>query len=421
MAAARRQGLGATCALLGVMWYGGLTLPLLAVESPWISERFGLDARALARLYAVMSLSAVVTFGAGRLADRIGRRRFLVAGLLLTSVVALGEALSRSVTGFALCELLRVSMVGAIANTAIALFAEAARDSSSRVGAVGRAGMAAAAGGASLLVVTPILASLGHSFRPAFTVAAGGALFVVPVLLWVPESEHWRRAQQAGSIDRSSIFDIFTSRWSRRAVAVLGAALLGGVEGAAVGGWSYYYGVSVAGMSPRSMSTWSLVATAVGFAGFRTGAWAAERMGRVRTVVVFGLLHQAAALWIYLGPPDHVVSVPLWIGLGLCLSGLGASASGIAKSTASVELFPTPLRVTILGWIALAGAIATGCSNLLVSVLIAPLGGLPRAIAFLSLSGVAGLIVFGIGVEETRGLTLDDAALEPPEPPLPGE
>jgi hypothetical protein len=217
---------------------------------------------------------------------------------------------------------------------------------------------------------------------------------------------------------------VFTDRWSRRAIAVVGAALLSGVEGAAVGGWSYYYGVSVAGMSPRSMSTWSLVATAAGFVGFRVGALAAERIGRVRTVVVFGLLHQAAALWIYLGPPDHVSSVPLWIGLGLCFSGLGASASGIAKSTASVELFPTPLRVTILGWIALAGAVATGGSNLLVSALIKPLGGLPHAIAVLSLSGIASLIVFGLGVEETRGLTLDDAALEPaadlPEPRSPG-
>jgi MFS family permease len=383
------------------------------VESPWIAPRFGLDARALARLYALMSLSAVLTFVGGRLADRIGRRRFLVACLVFASAMAVCEALSRSVRAFAICELLRFSTVGAIANCAIALFAEAAPDSSARVGAIGKAGMAAAAGGASLLILMPLLVRWGHPFRPAFGLAAGGALLVPPVLLWVPESEHWRRARRAGSIAESSLFGVFREPWSRRAVAVIGAALLGGVEGAAVGGWSYYFGVTIAGMSPRSMSTWSLVATAAGFLGFRVGAVAAERLGRVRTAVVFGLVHQAAALWIYLAPSHHLLSVPLTIGLGLCLSGLGASASGIGKSTATVELFPTALRVTILGWIALAGAVATGCSNLLVSELIGPLGGLQRAIAFLSLSGVAGLIVFGLGVEETRGLSLDDAALEP--------
>jgi putative MFS transporter len=395
------------------MWYGGLTLPLLAVESPWIAVRFGLDARALARLYALMSLSAVLTFGGGRLADRIGRRRLLVGCLVLASAMALLEALSRSVVVFAICELLRFSTVGAIANCAIALFAEAAPDSSARVGALGKAGMAAAAGGASVLVLTPFLANLGHSFRPAFIVAGGGALFIPAVLSWVPESERWKRARKVGAITESSLFGVFRGPWSRRALAVIGAALLSGVEGAAVGGWSYYYGVTIAGMSPRSMSTWSLVATAAGFIGFRVGTLAAERMGRVRTVVIFGLVHQAAALWIYLGPPDHLMSISVSIGLGLCLSALGASASGVSKSTASVELFPTPLRVTILGWIALAGAIATGCSNLLVSVLIGPFGGVQRAIAFLSLSGVIGLIVFGVWVEETRGLSLDEAALEP--------
>jgi MFS family permease len=424
-AAGAPYGRAATWALLGVMWYGGLTLPLLAVESPWIALRFDLDAQAVARLYALMSLSAVLTFAGGRVADRIGRRRLLVACLVIASAVAVLESFARSAVAFAICELLRFSTVGAIANCAVALFAEAAPNSSARVGAVGKAGMAAAAGGASLLLLTPLLAKLGHSFRPAFAVAAGGAAFVLPVLLWVPESEHWKHARATGSIARSSIFGVFTGHWSRRAVAVLGAALLAGVEGAAVGGWSYYYGVSVRHMSPGSMSAWSLVATAVGLLGFRVGALSAEKFGRVRTVVQFGLVHQAAALWIYLGPPGRFPSVPLWIGIGLCMSGLGASASGIAKSTVSVELFPTPLRVTILGWIALAGAIATGCSNLLVSTLIGPLGGLPRAIALLSLSGVASLIVFGVWVDETRGLSLDDAALETeadlPERRSPGE
>jgi MFS family permease len=399
--------------LLAVLWYGGLTLPLLTVESPWIAQRFGLDASGVARLYALMSLSAVLTFVGARLADRIGRKRLLVGCLVLASAMAVCAAVSRSIVVFALCELARFSMVGAIANCAVALLAEAAPDSSARVGALSKSGMASAAGGASLLALIPILVASGHSYRAAFAVAAGGALFVAPVLRFVPESERWRYARMSGSVARSSLLGVFRSRWSRRALAVLGAALLSGVEGAAVGAWSYYYGVSVMGMSPRAMSAWSLVATAAGFVGFRAGAVAAERFGRVRTAVGFGLLHQAAALWIYLGPPEHFASISVWIGVGLCMSGFGASASGIGKAAANVELFPTALRVTILGGVVLAGTIATGCSNILVSMLIGPLGSLPRAIALLSLSGVAGLIVFGLWVDETRGLSLDDAALEP--------
>ena len=52
---------------------------------------------------------------------------------------------------------------------------------------------------------------------------------------------------------------------------------------------------------------------------------------------------------------------------------------------------------------------------MLVSALVGPLGGISRAIALLSLSGVAGLMVFGLRVDETRGLTLETAALEEEE------
>jgi MFS family permease len=419
-------GRAASYTLLAVMAYQGLTTPILGVTAPWVSARFGLSATALAELYALMSLSAFVTFGVARLADRAGRRRVLLWCLVSTSIMALGAALSRSIVTFAVCELLRFSTVGAITNSVIALHAEAAPDSSARASVVGRIGMAAALGGAGLLVLMPLAARQAHSFRWIYAGAAGGVLLVPALLRWVPESARWQHARAAGTLVRSSLFSVFTSRWARRALVIVGASLLGGVEGAAVGAWSYYYGVSVVGISPQTMSGWSLAATATGFAGYRVGVLAAQRWGRVVTAVTFGLLHQAAALWLYLGPP-HAFALPgVWIGLGLCLSGLGAAASGTAKTTASVELFPTPLRVTIMGYIALAGALATGLSNLLVAALVRPLGGVAHAIALLSLTGVLSLVVFGLGVDETRGLSLDEAAAEdsvdaepPPGPEAP--
>jgi MFS family permease len=405
-------GRAARYTLLAVMAYQGLTTPILGVTAPWVSKRFGLTPTALAELYALMSLSAFVTFGVARLADRAGRRRVLLWCLVSSSVMALGAALSSSIAMFATCELLRFSTVGALTNSAIALHAEAAPTSSARASAVGKIGMAAALGGASLLLVMPLAARLSYSYRWIYVGAASGVLLVPALLRWVPESARWRQAQSAGTLEKSSLFSVFSGRWSHRALAIIGASLLGGVEGAAVGSWSYYYGVSVVGLSPQTMSGWSLAATATGFAGYRVGMLAAERYGRVTTAVVFGLLHQAAALWLYLGPP-HAFALPgVWIGIGLCLSGLGAAASGTAKTTASVELFPTPLRVTIMGYIALAGALATGLSNLLVAALVGPLGGVARAIALLSLTGVLSLVVFGFGVDETRGLSLDEAANE---------
>jgi hypothetical protein len=53
----------ARATLLVVMAYQGLTLPLLGVAAPWISPRFGLGASELAKVYAIMSFSALVTSG----------------------------------------------------------------------------------------------------------------------------------------------------------------------------------------------------------------------------------------------------------------------------------------------------------------------------------------------------------------------
>jgi MFS family permease len=402
--------------LLAVMAYQGLTLPLLGVAAPWISPRFGLDATALAKVYAVMSFSALVTFGAARLADRAGRRRTLALCLVVSALAALGAALSRSLTAFVGCELVRFSAAGALANSALSLFAEAAPDSRARAAAVAKAGMAAAAGGASLLVVMPLVAHLPHNFRWVYAGAAGGVALVPALFRWVPESARWEHARARGSLGNSTVLDVFARPWLRRTAAIVGASLLGGVEGAAVGSWSYYYGVTVVGVSPASMSAWSLAATAAGFWGFRLGEGFAERLGRIKTAVAFGLLHQAAALWLYLGPPRGFPVPACWLGLGLCVSAVGASASGTAKSTAGLELFPTPLRVTLMGYVALAGAVATGLSNLMISCLAGPLGGLSRAVALVSLSGVLSLVVFGLGVDETRGRTLEDSAAEPEEP-----
>src|SRR4051794_39014080 len=90
-------GRAASRTLLAIMWYQGLATPLLAITAPWIAVRFALDAVALARLYALMSLSALLTFGAARLADRIGRRSLLLICLTATSVMAVAAALSGSI------------------------------------------------------------------------------------------------------------------------------------------------------------------------------------------------------------------------------------------------------------------------------------------------------------------------------------
>lgn len=397
--------------LLLVIWYQGLTVPILDVGAPWIAKSFGLTQVGVAWLQASAGASALITLGLARLVDRAGRRRVMLWCLVAGAVFAAAAASMHSIYALAAFRIASFAAVGAVGNSALTMLAERL-PSPSRAAGVGHAGMALALGGATCLVVMPLLARTQYSFRGLFMLAAGGLLLAPLVARLVPESPRWQAAQAAGTTASTSMTGVFSPLYRRRAIAMLLSTLAGGVEGAAVGSWSYYYGVSIVGASAATMSVLSLVATAIGFVGFRLGSRAAERLGRVRTVVAFGMLEEVAALLLYLGPARHAATAVLWLGLGLSLGAIAASGRGTANNTAGIELFPTSLRVTMMGWLALVAAVAGGCAHLLVAVLLGPLGSVAHAVALVSMLGPVSLVVFGFFIEETRGLSLEASSLE---------
>jgi putative MFS transporter len=82
----------------------------------------------------------------------------------------------------------------------------------------------------------------------------------------------------------------------------------------------------------------------------------------------------------------------------------GYSATHVYAS----ELFPTEIRATGYGWTSnLAGRITEVSVPLVVGLLIAPLGGIPAAIACVSIGPIIGAALVLRYAPETRGLTLE--------------
>ena len=85
----------------------------------------------------------------------------------------------------------------------------------------------------------------------------------------------------------------------------------------------------------------------------------------------------------------------------------------MADRCIDTELFPTALRATYAGMARLAAAIAGVVCQFALSGLTSWLGGLPQAIAVLSLATfLPSIPIFLWAAPETRGLSLDEASLE---------
>ncbi|HKJ24753.1 MAG TPA: MFS transporter, partial [Myxococcota bacterium] len=92
---------------------------------------------------------------------------------------------------------------------------------------------------------------------------------------------------------------------------------------------------------------------------------------------------------------------------------IGANAFGVADRCIDTELFPTALRATYAGMARLAAAVAAIVCQFALSGLSGLLGGLPQAIAVLSLATfLPSIPIFLWSAPETRGLSLDEASLE---------
>jgi MFS family permease len=102
----------------------------------------------------------------------------------------------------------------------------------------------------------------------------------------------------------------------------------------------------------------------------------------------------------------------MWLATGYFWFNACDNGATVASNAAATELFPTPLRGTMIGWFALANAIGAVVSNAAVAILANAMGGLSIVVGALSIVGIPAAILFGLMIDETRGLSLETAGKE---------
>jgi MFS family permease len=398
-------------ALLAMLFYQGFAVAIVSVAAPWIGTSFHLDGSGIARLFAWISLSALGALALSRMIDRYGRRVMILWCMAAIPVCSIGAAVSTRLLWFAIFQIGLYAVVGAAGSGCVVMLSEelpiARRARGQSFG-----GLAASVGAGLCVFLMPIFDAYGWSWRWMFVISAAGIAMLPAMARLLPESERWELSDASGINTRTRFYDVFQPLYRKRSITMIVCALAVAISTTAANAFGYYHAVSVVGMSAASTSTMTIVAGGLGLLGFPLGAWTAERFGRVPTTVGFGIFMTAGHLWYFWGPPSHYAFPLMWLSAGFFWFNVCDNGATVAINAVGTELFPTPLRGTMIGWFALVGAIGAVISNAAVAFLATKMGGLSIVVGALSIVGIPAAILFGLMIDETRGLSLEMAAKE---------
>jgi MFS transporter, AAHS family, 3-hydroxyphenylpropionic acid transporter len=398
-------------AIVILLVYQGYSLSIAGVAAPWIAKSFALNEAALARLFALMSVSAVGALIMSRLADRVGRRRIILFSLLVTPLCAGGAAIAPTSVLFAIFEIAISAFLGGSVSSAIVLLAEEL-PVNQRARGQAFAAFASAIGGVLSYILIPFLLNAGYSWRWLLAPSTAGILIVIPVARMLPIESRWAQVTSTREVDASHFYDILHPLYRRRASVLLACAGLDTMAGTAVNGWLYFDWVSIMGLSPQRASSLVVAGMVIGMFGFPLGAWSSERFGRVPTVMYVGGAAWLGALVFY-GQPLTLVKWSFMILLAAySWFKVASGIMTVAANSAATELFPASLRATMIGCQAITAAAFSMLAQVLIAALIGPLGGLTNVIRYFALLGIPSAALFGIFIDETRGVPLDIAARE---------
>ncbi len=373
-----------------------------AGNGPSISEQIGLSLTTLGIGLGVIRLASVGSLPLTGLADRMGRRRVILICCLGGLAFTIASAASPSYWWFIAVFALGRPLLSTTNALAAVIAAEQTR-AADRAKAVALIAAAYAMGAGAVALVRGIW---GVEFRtlfalsivPLLLVAVLGRLVQEPdryALLQRQERKPWTRPHLPGAVPTR-----FRARLALLASLGFAAAFVTGPATTLL----FVYVENVLGLAP-STAAWAVpVAGLGGLAGLVLGRWAADRIGRVPTLVV------AQAGIAIAGALTYSAGIPGAIG-GYIGSISAQAALGPAIGVLGVELFPTSTRASAAGWFQAAGVLGAVAGLITFSLLVDVFGSFtPAALAVtipVALSSAAYLFL-----PETRGLELEQSAPE---------
>jgi len=381
----------------------------------------GLSFTTLGAGLAVVRLASLVGLPLASAADRLGRRRtllaFLTAGLALTAAAATSQGFWWFVAAFALARP-GLSAVNAIAGVVAA--EESSTGQRSAAMALVTVGYGVGSG-----TVTLLRAGLGDllGFRGLFVLALVPLVVLLPLLARVmrepprfldslspgtatppPTTPPPTTAPPATVAAASFAGRQLSAPWRaglRRRTAVLATTTLTiALASSPATGLLFVYGEGVLGVEPIVVAVAVAGAAPLGAIGLLLGRWAADRFGRRIAAATAQVLIAAAVVTTYAG------TVPALIG-GYLVVLLAQSAYAPPTGALAAELFPTRVRATAAGWLTAAGVLGAVGGLVLFGVAADAAGHAGAGALAVAVPAILAAGAFAL-VPETRGGELSD-------------
>ena len=290
----------------------------------------------------------------GPLADRVGRRRSLIASIAVFSVLTLAVAFAQDVTQFTALRFLAGLGLGACLPTALAYMTEHARPG--RAGSAVTRMMTGYHVGAVLTALLALWLVEDHGWESMFVVGGVAGLLVLPVL-WVklPESESYLQAvadRENGTarvVHRSA--DVVRGRYLRVSIGLWVASFMGLLLVYGLNTWLPKI-MGEAGYSINAGTTLLLVLNLGAVIGLLVAGGISDKRGNKPTVLVwFGL----AA--VFLALLSIKIEHTLLVYAAVLLAGVFVFSAQVLVYAFVGHLYPPEIRGTALGMAAGVGRI----------------------------------------------------------------
>jgi MFS family permease len=353
---------------------------------------------------AALLISAAGGWAAGWFADRFGRVLTLQIAILTFAVFTFLSGLAQNYTQLFIARaLLGFGFGGEWAAGAVLLGEVIRAEHRGKALGIMQAGWAIGWGAAALLYAFFFsVLPAATAWRALFLVGLAPALLVFYVRRYVQEPEVYlaARAHIANTGERPSLLEIFRAPLAR--VTFLGGVLATGAQGGyyAVTTWLPTYLRTERGLSVLDSAGYLVVLIAGSFAGYLTGGYLADRIGRRLGFVVFALGAGIVVVTYTMIPFGNSAMLVLGFPLGFFSSGVFSGMGAFFT-----EHFPTRVRGVGQGFTYNIGRAAGALFPTLVGILSThmPLG---QAIGFFAAIAYATMAVAAFLLPETKGKVL---------------
>lgn len=382
---------------MAIVSYGGV---LLALALPQIQASFAIPAEELSYWLALIRFGAVPAFGLALAADRFGRRRLLIGALLGFALFGIGCTFAQTLAWFVSAQFALRTCIATVGLLATVIIVEEF-PASARGWGIGAFTALGSAGGGCAALAFALIDHVPYGWR-ALMLVCGLALGLVVVM-----NRHI--AETSAFVQRQSAYLAAASllhrspwwwRYARRLSLLMVIVVLYNIGGDAALFYDPTYLQQQHHWQPWQISVLNLCAGFMAVIGSgASGRWS-DRYGRRLTSGLF-LMAAAVAIWCYFQAAGWWL--PVWWAV-LLFTTIGAS---VTLNAFSAELFPTAVRSSASGIIALVATIS-GSFSLIVHGWLWPQVGSPwLGVSWLALLLLPAAVLF-VCLPETSGQPLEE-------------